>query len=292
MILTLLFLSQISNVISSCEKWQCDANKCHGKDCFAKIAYEEIELTEEDLVWAEKNHNYGDNSGAFYSPRHITESFYLLGDKHCRYGSDDCKKLIAVKEFSFFSDEEINPGNVLIKPTHGLLQWKDEVDGKVSVSVFVLDAKKGYQCVGDVAIPGDHSVIPPDIMDRYRCVKNTMLEHIQLGRLVISFKIKTIYSLYGITYFREIWNTDNFESYEMSFSGYAEPPTETTVESGCFVGYRTKIRGWADDEQRLVAIKKSVSVRSDGWDPSFPSDWYWQPFDHLDWYWIDKIFHW
>ena len=194
MILKLLFLYQISNAKYVTDK---------------RLAYQEIELTEEDLVWAEKNHNYGDNSGAFYSPRYIPETFFLLGDKHCRYGSDDCKRLIIVKDIADIAwcdwtrckaqedghweggtmvagpiIDGTPPETILIKPRSALLQWKDAVAGEVSVSVFVLDAEPGYQCVGDVAVKGDYSELPLEIMDRYRCVKNSVLHHIQLGRLV------------------------------------------------------------------------------------------------------------
>ena len=81
--------------------------------------------------------------------------------------------------------------------------------------------------------------------------------------------------LTSIHYFSEIWNTDQFPSYKMSFSSYTEPATATTVESGSFVGYRTKHREWADDEARLVAIKSHNSIRSDGWDPEdgYTHDW-------------------
>ena len=85
-------------------------------------------------------------------------------------------------------------------------------------------------------------------------------------------------------YLREIWNTDKFESYEMSFSSYTEPLSEEPVESGCFVAYRTRQREWADDVERLVAISKYDSVRSDGYDPIY---------DYIfgDTY-IDPIFDW
>ena len=56
-----------------------------------------------------------------------------------------------------------------------------------------------------------------------------------------------------------------------------------TVESGSFVGYRTKHREFADDEERLVAIKKHNAVRSDGWDPETGYTYTWM---------TTEIFHW
>ena len=102
------------------------------------------------------------------------------------------RSLIAVKDIS---SRGWNNENALIKPTHAFLQWQDanhdlitNQANEVAVSVFVLEAERGYQCVGDVAVKGEYSELPAEIMNRYRCVKSGYLEHIPLGRLVnISF---------------------------------------------------------------------------------------------------------
>ena len=181
MILKILFLSQISNARDPESK-----NERFDGLFQKKLAFEEIELTEDDLIWAEKTYYYGDLTGAFYSPKNIPEEFFLLGDKHCRYGSNDCKNLIAVKDIS---SRHGPPENLLIKPTHAYLQWQDanydlitNQRNKVAVSVFVLEAERGYQCVGDVAVKGEYSELPAEITDRYRCVKSEFLEHIPLGK--------------------------------------------------------------------------------------------------------------
>ena len=77
----------------------------------------------------------------------------------------------------------------MVKPTHAYLQWQDAIydlitnqPNKIAVSVFVLEAERGYQCVGDVAVKGEYSELPAEIMDRYRCVKSGFLEHIPLGK--------------------------------------------------------------------------------------------------------------
>lgn len=187
MILKLLFLSQISNARELGSKNDLPDARFDG--LFQKtIAFEEIELTEDDLIWAEKTHKYGDETGAFYSPKNIPEEFFLLGDKHCRYGTNDCKKLLSVKDIT--SRDGATFENVLIKPTHSYLQWQDVNDqsDEVFVSVFILEAERGYQCVGDVAVKGEYTELPAEIMDRYRCVKNGYLEHIRLGRYVLYFK--------------------------------------------------------------------------------------------------------
>ena len=95
---------------------------------------------------------------------------------------------------------------------------------------------------------------------------------------------------------REIWTTDDFDEnrpiwnsktleFKMKFAGYSEPtePMETTLESGSFVGYRTKHREWNDNEDRLVAIKKHNSVRSDGWDPETGDTYTWMTTDIFYW---------
>ena len=200
MILKLLFLSQISNA-RELESDVPDARLDARDDpkYYKKIAYEEIELTEDDLVWTEGpvispysfQHMYGlYDAGAFYSPKHIPEEFFLLGDKHCRGWrssaaekpnmNDDCKKLIVVKDISY--RDMYAAENALVKPKDAFMQWKAIVDGDVTVTVFILDAGPGYQCVGDVALKGDYDKLPDEIMDRYRCVKNAYLEHILLGR--------------------------------------------------------------------------------------------------------------
>ena len=54
-------------------------------------------------------------NGAFYSPKHIREEFFLLDDKHCHSEQqeidDDCKKLIAVTNISYRDVSE----NILVK---------------------------------------------------------------------------------------------------------------------------------------------------------------------------------
>ena len=179
MIRKLLFLSQILNARELGSKN--DPSDARFDGLFQKtLAFEEIELSEDDLIWAEKTYGYGDKTGAFYSPKNIPEEFFLLGDKLCRYGSDDCKNLISVKDIS---SRGWNNENALIKPTHAFLQWQDANQlNEVAVSVFVLEAERGYQCVGDVAVKGKYSELPAEIMNRYRCVKNGYLEHIPLGR--------------------------------------------------------------------------------------------------------------
>ena len=94
--------------------------------------------------------------------------------------NDDCKKLIVVKDISY--RDMYAAENALVKPTRAYMQWKAIVDDDVTVTVFILDAGPGYQCVGDVALKGDYDKLPDDIMNRYRCVKNAYLEHIPLGR--------------------------------------------------------------------------------------------------------------
>ena len=90
MIRKLLFLSQILNARELGSKN--DLSDARFDGLFQKtLAFEEIELTEDDLIWAEKTYGYGDGTGAFYSPQNIPEEFFLLGDKLCRYGSDDDK---------------------------------------------------------------------------------------------------------------------------------------------------------------------------------------------------------
>ena len=179
MIRKLLFLSQILNARELGSKKDPSDERFDG--LFQKtLAFEEIELSEDDLIWAEKTYGYGDGTGAFYSPKNIPEEFFLLGDKLCRYGSDDCKNLIAIKDIS---SRGWNNENALIKPTHAFLQWQDANHDlitnqpiEVAVSVFVLEAERGYQCVGDVAVKGEYSELPAEIMNRYRCVKSGYLE--------------------------------------------------------------------------------------------------------------------
>ena len=74
MILIILFLSQISNASDPGSK-----NERFDGLFQKKLAFEEIELTEDDLIWAEKTYNYGDLTGAFYSPKIFPRnSFYLV----------------------------------------------------------------------------------------------------------------------------------------------------------------------------------------------------------------------